>query len=275
MSKESVNRTGIFATALLMGFLLVAPAGAQVTLVVGSVRDQHGAAIEGASVIAVDPRGVSSVVKTDPSGTFALPAGGAVRVTVACRYCESRTFSVVADQPVVAIVRRFDALFDDSPSPRDLANLPYAHVESAMALRPFTLLRQTTGVLPGSQLSDRGLAPANALLVDAGVPNYDVVLGTTPYDTIPAAYEQTGLVATPADAFLYGDQAGSGIVSLEPFGGDNVDAALTGGDQISASCRGLELCAHCRGDVQQPIRVAPAFGCRGEAPTLHRSNAAI
>jgi hypothetical protein len=228
-----VNRTGFFATALLVGFLLAAPAGAQVALVVGSIRDQHGAVIEGAGVLAVGRDGARlASVTTDSSGTFAVPAQNVAAVIIVCRYCVTRTIAVVPDQPVVAIVRRFDALVDDAPSPRDLANLPYAHVESAMALRPYSLLLQTTSVLPGSQLSDRGLSPPNALLVDAGVPNYDVVFGTTPYDTIPAAYEQAGSVTTPADAYRYGDQAGSGIVSLAPFGGENADVAFTGGDQI-------------------------------------------
>jgi hypothetical protein len=229
-----VNRTGsIFASALLVGFLLAVPAEAQVVLVVGSVRDQHGAAIAGASVRALAQSGRElAAVTTDAEGTFAVEAGSAAAVAIACRYCAPRTVAIVPGQPVVAIVRRFDALLNASPSSDDLANLPYAHVESAVALRPFTLLQQTTGILPGSQLSDRGLSPADGLLVDAGVPNYDVVYGVTPYDTIPAAYEQSGQIATPADAFLYGDRAGSGIVSLDPFGAGNAEVGLIGGDAI-------------------------------------------
>ncbi len=236
-----MNRTGIVLTsALLVGFL-TAPAGAAVALVVGSVRDQHGAAIAGADVEARGPSGVAlAAVATDRAGTFAIETDGASTVTIACRYCAPRTFAIVRDQPVVAIVRRFDALFDDSPSPDDLANLPYAHVESAMALRPFTLLEQTTGILPGSQLSDRGLLPSNALLIDAGVPNYDMVYGASPYDGIPAMYEGSGDIATPASAFLYGDRAGSGIVSLDPFGGDDADVALAGGDAIVRLAAGTD-----------------------------------
>ncbi|MGA8534869.1 MAG: carboxypeptidase-like regulatory domain-containing protein [Candidatus Tumulicola sp.] len=227
-----MNRTGIFVSASLVSFLLAAPAGAQVPLIVGSVRDQHGAAIGGARIVGQGPSGTPlAETTTDGVGTFALSKAGVVAVEIACRYCESRTLGVVPDQPVVAIVRRFDALFDDSPSPRDLANLPYSHIESAVALHPFALLRQTTGVLPGSELSDRGLSPENALLVDAGAPDYDVVLGSTPYDTIPAMYEQAGSVAPASNAFLYGDRAGSGIVSLAPFGGDDADVALSGSDQ--------------------------------------------
>jgi hypothetical protein len=227
-----VNRTGIFATALLACTLPAAIAVAQTALVVGSVRDQHGAAVARASVTAFGPSGTRvGFATTDAAGTFALPAAGVTRLAIACRYCMPAEVPVLDGQPAVAIVRRFDALFDDSPSSADFANLPYAHVESAMALRPYALLRQTTAALPGSQLSDRGLSPSDALLVDAGVPNYDFVDGTSPYATIPQAYQQTGALVPPEDAFAYGDRAGSGIVALDPFDDGNAGAASTGGDQ--------------------------------------------
>ncbi len=227
-----MNRTGIFATVLLACSLPAVPAGAQTALVVGSVRDQHGAAVARAVVTAYDRSGARlGSATTDPAGTFAVAAEGAVRLAIACRYCMSVVLPVQAGRPVVAIVRRFDALFDDSPSPGDLANLPYAHVESAVALRPFALLRQTTTGVPGSQLSDRGLSPSDALLVDAGVPNYDFAAGTSPYATIPQTYQQNGTIAPPEDAFTYGDRAGSGVVTLDPFGDANAGVALTGGDQ--------------------------------------------
>jgi hypothetical protein len=215
----------------MWSLLLVAPAGAQVPLVVGSVRDQHGAPIVGATIATKTSSGVVAT-STDTSGTFALHASDARTLSITCRYCRPATVAVQAGQPVVAIVRRYDALVSTAPSPNDLANLPYTHVESAIALQPFTLLAQTSSVFPGSQLSDRGLQPANALVIDANVPDYDVVLGTSPYATIPAMYEQTANVANPANAFLYGDQAGSGIVSLDPFGGDNAGVALVGDNAL-------------------------------------------
>jgi hypothetical protein len=235
-----VNRTGsIFATALVVGLLLAAPAGAQVTLVVGSVRDQDGSPIVGALVAALGTAGNRlSAGTTDAAGTFSVAGEDASAVAISCRYCQSRTVAVSPGTPVVAIVRRFDALFYDSPSPQDLANLPYARVESAMALHPFALLRQTTAAIPGSQLSDRGLQPAGALVVDAGVPNYDASFGTSPYDAIPADYERIGSIAPPSDAFLYGDRAASGIVSLEPFGGDEAVVATAGGDTIARFAAG-------------------------------------
>ncbi len=228
-SKESVNRA--LAAVMVLGGLTMQMAQAQVALVVGSVRDQHGAAIVGARVTAGTRSGVRAVL-TATDGTFALPAQGVTSIAVACRYCAPASFAVTAGQPVVAIVRRYDALALSSPSSSDLASLPYAHVESAVSLQPFSLLRQTTAVYPGSELSDRGLQPANALLVDAGVPNYDVVFGDSPYSLIPADYEQAAQIVPASNAFLYGDQAGSGIVTLDPLSGDATDVALLGSESI-------------------------------------------
>lgn len=238
MSKETVNRPLTVASAALwLAFLTASPAQAQTALVAGSVRDQHGAAIAGATVVGRGPAGarVLAATTTDGGGTFVLPGNGVARVTISCRYCVVREIPVAPGEPVVAIVVRYAALIDQSPSRDDFANLPYAHVESALALKPFTLLQQSTQAFPGSQLSDRGLQPSNALLVDAGVPNYDVAFGASPYATIPAAYELTGSVESPAEAFTYGDRAGSGIVNLTPFGdgGDANGAALAGGDTIA------------------------------------------
>ena len=233
MSKESVNRLLVAALALLLCELPAPPAAAQVVLVVGSVRDQHGTPVQGADVSGVRASGGPVRAQTDAAGTFALHADGIRAVEIGCRYCASATFAVRPGEPVVAIVRRYDALESDSPSAGDLANLPYAHVESSMALRPFTLLAQTTHVYPGARISDRGLSSSGSLLVDDGAPNYDIVTGTSPYATIPAGFEQTGEIADAGNAFLYGDQAGGGTVFLHPFSsGNDVQSALIGGDAI-------------------------------------------
>ncbi|MEO7201062.1 MAG: hypothetical protein ABI431_00415, partial [Candidatus Tumulicola sp.] len=108
--------------------------------------------------------------------------------------------------------------------------VPYSRVESAIALRPFALLRQSTTVTTGSQLSALGFQPAQALVIDSGVPNYDVVAGISPYDAIPANDVRVANIAAPADAFLYGDRAGSGTISVEPFGDANESVGLIGGD---------------------------------------------
>jgi hypothetical protein len=231
MSKESVNRI-LMVVALLAAFFLDAAAvRAQVALVVGVVRDQHGNAIPGARVSARAPSG-EAVAAAAADGTFVLNVRSATSVNVTCPYCARARFAVHRGQPVIAIVHRYDALVTDGPSPSDLRALPYAHVESALALTPFTLLRQTRGIYPGSQLSARGLQPANALTIDAGVPDYDVAFGFSPYALIPAQYVASAAIASPSQAFLYGDRAGSGTVTLSPFSQDDVASAGAGGDAV-------------------------------------------
>ncbi|HZY98058.1 MAG TPA: carboxypeptidase-like regulatory domain-containing protein [Candidatus Baltobacteraceae bacterium] len=226
-----MNRTLGVLAVLGSLFAYSTPALAQVPLVVGSVRDQRGLPIAGARVTAATAAGPRSVT-TEADGTFALPGAGVNSVTITCRFCAPTTAANAAGQPVVVIVLRYAALNGTAPSSEDLAVLPYGHVESAVSLQPFTLLRQTTHYFPGSQLSDRGLEPSDALLIDAGVPNYDVVFGSSPYATIPSSYENSGEVHPASDAFLYGDQAGSGIVTLDPFGGDGNGVAFYGSDSI-------------------------------------------
>jgi hypothetical protein len=229
-----VNRRLDGATALLVIMLVALPARGEVPLVVGSVRDQHGSAIAGATITAQGPNGVGASAVTDAQGTFALHAGGVASVLVSCRYCRNAVVAVTSNQPVVAIVRRYDALADDSPSPYDLENLPYAHVESSIALRPFTLLAQSSAPYPGSILSDRGLSANGSLLIDNGAPNYDIVAGQSPYVFLPAQYEQDAAVADATHAYAYGDQAAGGVVELTPFiGGSSEEVATLGSDTIA------------------------------------------
>ncbi len=226
------------ALAALTG---ASPVVAQVAIVVGSVRDQDGRPIEGAAVRVVRPSGVAMSAVTDAAGTFALRAAGVVRLRLTCRYCESTTVSVRDGEPVVAIVRRYLALIDSAPSAADLANLPYAHVESAIGLRPFTLLSQSSSTYPGTVVSDRGLSNSGSLLLDDGAPNYDVTSGTSPYNLIPAQYERSTVMATAADAYLYGDQAGGGTVEATPFlDASNSDVATVGSRTIARVATGSD-----------------------------------
>ncbi|HZV77257.1 MAG TPA: carboxypeptidase regulatory-like domain-containing protein [Candidatus Babeliales bacterium] len=243
-----MNRTlGGGLPALLLA-LVALPARGQASLVVGSVRDQHGAVITGATVTAIIPGGQTVTTTTDASGTFALRANGAVSVSIRCRYCRSSVVAVKGDEPVVAIVLRYDALAADSPSSYDLANLPYAHVESSIALTPFSLLSQSTQPYPGSLLSDRGLSPNGSLLIDDGAPNYDIVAGESPYATIPATFEQSVAVRDATNAFAYGDQAAGGTVSLQPFeDGTNPNVATLGSDTIGRLQVGSDASAFAAG----------------------------
>lgn len=239
-----MNRTLDCAAALPLLLLVATPAWGQAPLVVGSVRDQHGSAIVGATVVGEALRGERVTTTTDTGGTFALHAGGIVAVRITCRYCESALVAVKPGQPVVAIVLRYAALAGDAPSPADLENLPYAHVESSVALRPFTLLAQSSAPYPGSVLSDRGLSSSGSLLIDDGAANYDNVTGESPYAFIPAQYEQSALVRDATNAYAYGDQAGGGIVELTPFtNGSNAEIATIGGDTIARAQVGSDSSA--------------------------------
>jgi hypothetical protein len=222
------------ATALLMTTLVAPPARAQAPLVVGAVRDQRGVPVAGAAVVGHRGNQAPLRTTTDGLGTFALAGSGIVSVLVTCRYCGPAVASVRAGEPVVVIVDRYEALASDAPSSSDLENLPYANVESALALRPFTLLEQSVDAYPGSRLSDRGLAPGGSLLVDDGAPNYDVVSGSSPYELVPAQYERTATRSDASDAYLYGDQAAGGTVNASPFGSDsNWQVATLGSDAIA------------------------------------------
>jgi len=229
------------ATALLMTASVAAPARAQTPLVVGAVRDQRGVAIAGADVLGRRTNQAPLRTTTDASGTFALAASGIVSVQVTCRYCGPAVVSVHPGEPVLVVVERYEALAADSPSGRDLESLPYAHVESALALRPFTLLQQSVDAYPGSRLSDRGLSPSGSLLLDDGAANYDIVDGTSPYELVPAQFERTAMLSSASNAYLYGDQAGGGLVNANPSGSDsNWQVATVGSDAIGRAQIGSE-----------------------------------
>ena len=236
-----MNRWLDCAAALLIVTLVAAPARAQVPLTVGSVRDQRGVPIEGALVSSrgADGRPVQAV--TDAAGTFALQGQGLASLLITCRYCEPTRITLTPPGPVVAIVRRYQALLQDAPSNADLENLPYSHVESALALHPFELLSESATAYPGSSLSDRGLSPSGSLLVDDGVPNYDIANGLSPYAFIPARYEQTAVFNNATTAFRYGDQAGGGVVGLTPFdAGTNEQVVALGTDAILRAAAGSD-----------------------------------
>jgi len=229
-----VKQAVVSVTAALLALAATPLALAQAPLTVGSVRDQEGRPIEAATVSVVRPAGSTISAQTDAAGTFALPAGGIAALRVTCRYCEATTVAVRPNEPVVAIVRRYLALSASAPSPEDLAGLPYAHVESAIALHPFTLLAESSTSYPGSRLSDRGLSSVGSLLVDNGAPNYDIANGQSPFELIPANYERSAVIRDAATAFLYGDQSAGGIVELEPFSaGSNAQVATVGSNTIA------------------------------------------
>lgn len=209
------------------------PASAQTPLTVGSVRDQRGEPLSGARVVGLRNGAAEVPGVTDAAGTFALEGDAIVAVRVSCRFCATTSVAVTPGQPVTVIVRRYEALLSDAPTTSDLANLPYAHAESAIALHPFTLLAQSSTAYPGANLSDRGLSPNGSLLVDDGNPVYDIASGSSPYAFIPAHFESGAGIVDASQAFLYGNRAGGGSVVATPFG-DQSNAFVAGGSDALA-----------------------------------------
>lgn len=228
------------ALAALLVATATQPASAQTALTVGSVRDQRGEPLAGAEVAGLRDGEPAVRGITDAAGTFALEGPRIVAVRISCRFCAPARVAVSAGQPVVVVVRRYDALLSDGPSPADLANLPYAHVESAIALRPFTLLAQSSTAYPGANLSDRGLSPAGSLLVDDGNPVYDIASGSSPYAFVPAHFESSVGIVDASQAFLYGNRAGGGSVVASPFGDEDGLFVAGGGDAIARAQTGTD-----------------------------------
>lgn len=215
-----MNRSAVFVLALC----LIGATAAPTALITGSVRDQNGAPIEGA---AVSVPGRAGQTRTDADGTFALDEAGD-RVQIRCRYCRPALVRVGADGTVVAIVRRYAALTQNGPSRDDIAALPYAHIESAIALTPFVQLEDSRAAIPGPELSDRGSQRGGGLILDAGIPNYDVVANVSPFLTIPQHYIQNATAAPASDAYRYGDLADGGTFGLDATS-ESRDALASGG----------------------------------------------
>lgn len=208
-------------------------AAAPVALVTGAVRDQYGEPIQGALVTAQGARAA-----TDADGTFALEVNGATRVTISCAYCAPTAANVDADGTVVAIVRRYDALRSQSPSARDLASLPYAHAETAIALRPFTLLNDSSGVIPGPRISTYGASALGGLLIDDGIPQYDIAAGVTAWRALPGFTVKSVDVRDPANAFRYGDMAGGGTFTVDTHASGRTNVTALGGSENAAGAAG-------------------------------------
>lgn len=208
---------------LLFPLLLAA---APTALVTGAVRDQNGEPIAGAAVSAL-----GDTTFTDANGTFALEVAGAGSVTISCSYCRRAVVPVPPDGAVVAIVRRFEALTVSAPGPRDLEALPYSRAESSVSLRPFTLLNTSSGILPGARVSTYGSSAFGGLLIDDGIPQYDIAAGATAWRAFPGFDVKEADVRDGRDAFRYGDTAGAGTFALSTQLAPGTFALASGGNE--------------------------------------------
>ncbi len=245
------NRLALLWLAAALGGAAPAP------LVAGAVRDQFGEPIAAATV-----RAGAARTTTGPDGTFALPAQ-ARQVRITCAYCRPTQAAVAADGTVAAIVERYHALVSQAPSPRDLAALPYAHVESVLALTPFVVLDDSSNVLPGPRLALYGLLGLGGLPAADGIPPYDFAAGITPLRQLPEFGAWSAQPGDPSQAFRYGDLAGAGtfFVQTTPQAG-GAGAALAGTQQTvvfgRAGSRASYSLADSAGDLDSRARAVVA-----------------
>ncbi len=208
------------STLAVLGLAAILDGVLPVPLIAGAVRDQFGDPIEAATVQAGDAR-----TQTSADGTFALRTAAA-RVRITCTYCRPTEARVSNEGTVAAIVQRYHALAAEPPSPQDLRALPYARVESALALAPFIVLNESGGVLPGPRVSRYGLSRFGGLVLDDGIASYDFAAGLSPWRSFADYGAASVAQADSSQAFRYGDLAGAGtfFVDTRPESGQSTTA---------------------------------------------------
>lgn len=230
---EEYVKACILGLLLWGGCLTTTDAQPAAPLLVGAVRDQGGEAVANALVRAFDATGSPiASTQTSPDGTFALQTAGAATVRIECGFCVSAAFPVSSGEPLTVIVHRFTAVMRDAPSSADVAALPYAHVESVLSLAPFVVLGDSNGILPGPSVSDRGLSSGGGLVLDDGIPVYDVAANVSPFLSVPSRTAQSISLANVAHGFRYGDRADAGIAQFETQSADGSSLAGAGGEGL-------------------------------------------
>lgn len=203
---------------------LVAAAPSPAALVAGSVRDQDGVPIAGASIRLIGSRLRTT---TDADGTFVLDGTG-TRVEIRCPYCRTTDVPVAPDGTVVAVIPRYNAVRKAQPTTEDLAHLPYADVASDFSLTPFVVLTRATGPAQRVALHDASVSGPGGVLAIDGVPAYDSAGGVPLYGTIPA-HDALAIQSEPgSQAFRYGNLAIGGAYAVTTTGAGAV--AEAGGD---------------------------------------------
>ncbi len=81
-------------------------------------------------------------------------------------------------------------------------------------------MNDSSTALPGPRLSFYGLSRFGGLLVDNGVPSYDIVADVSPWRSIPGFDAASATTSDQSQAFRYGDMAsgGSYFVQTQPAG---------------------------------------------------------
>ncbi|HEY0798233.1 MAG TPA: hypothetical protein VGD50_03730, partial [Candidatus Baltobacteraceae bacterium] len=185
------------------------------TLVVGSVRDQSGVPLDSV-VEASDASGhVVGRDRTQADGTFSILVEDAqpVTVTVRCRFCAD-AHAPVGTGPIVILVHRYEKLTSDVPSASDIAALPYAEVGDALGLGNY-MVPTSNGTKTVTNISEGGLGRGRGLVLDDGVPVYDLADGSSGLADFPS-HDASAVVSGPERAFTYGSYASGGTFALAP-----------------------------------------------------------
>jgi hypothetical protein len=225
--------------ALLLALALLGVNPAATPLIVGAVRDQYGVPIEGAAVRIETSAGTLMSTVTESDGTFALEAANASRATISCSFCRTTEAHVGSDGTIVAIVTRYSAIASPQLSQADVRHVPSADAPSTLALTPYAVLNRSKRLLPGPQLSDRGVSRTGGLAVIDATPSYDIVANLSPYYVVPQRY--TGFVATApqSDAYVYDTVANGGTFFVNAGDGAAVYGGGIAGAQASSGARAL------------------------------------
>ncbi|MBV8637588.1 MAG: TonB-dependent receptor plug domain-containing protein [Candidatus Eremiobacteraeota bacterium] len=258
--------TGVLAASLL------AAAPQSTALVAGSVRDQHGAPVDGATVAVYAGTREVGTVRTAADGTFIFDGAG-TRVRIRCAYCRATDATVSPDGIATAIVERYDAVRSEGPTPDDVANLPSDDVPTLLQRIPFVVVNQTSGTIPGASATDRNATPYGGLFVLDSVPDYDVTANVTPFDTVPQGGAASVSVLRVDRAYLYGNDAQGGTFVVQTPGGTT--RAGTGDDSLlrgALNASNLSATAAFSnaqvGDRAQRVSLADAFTTPGTAGSV-------
>lgn len=197
--------------AIALAALVLGQTGASPSpepLIVGVVRDRLGEPIAGARV-----DGTHGLAYAQTDGTFALGGGPGDTVSISCAYCETVTVRA-GDVPIVAIVRRYQGVAANGPTPEDIARLPIADSQNVLALQPYQVVDESARVLPGARVYDRGNGYHGAPVSFDDVPLYDIAADVSPFLAAPAYAARAFVVAPNLDAPEYGDEAIAGYLDV-------------------------------------------------------------
>ncbi len=209
-----------FIAALWFAVAAAAAASGATGLIVGSIRDENGDPLTGASVTVLDAAGRAvgrDVV--DGRGTFAARTNGdPVAVQIVCRHCAPARVPLAGRTELTVIVQHYAALERTTPDAADLAALPYGRIGDALALTPFAL-----PAADGTSISDRGLGGGSGLIVDDGAPAGLLA-------DFPNRYARTVAVESPGTAYRYAGDGGGGRFEIDQGAGGDGAAAADGGE---------------------------------------------